>query len=327
MYKKNIFIIVAAVLIFAGFICAYHGEKNCKIIISIPELHNGDAKFYKNNIVTSIDGILTIYNEDGDLVKSYHEIAANWINCIQEENIIVYGNLNYQIGILKLDDAFNIVSNEILMMKENLQIDPTIVKVEDAYYITATEIVGNVNNSHINAEKGNYTLRLYKSDNLSNWKLVSNIIDTKYNIEDIDIFYKDRKFYVIYEKEIVDKGYSSINVVISDDNSGRVFTETHELLPADCDREPASIEVIDGGYRLFYSCDKNYPGESYMGGQIFYAEYDENWDPLIIDEVVDTETKKGILLYDINNCNGKQQFLFAKEVCYIKLKRPPIYIP
>lgn len=91
------------------------------------------------------------------------------------------------------------------------------------------------------------------------------------------------------------------------------FNEIHELLPATCDHEPSIVEKIKDGYRLYYSCDKNYHGESYNGGQVFYAEYDSQWNAKKTDEKVDTETEKGILLYDVTQNGTKKMLVYTRN--------------
>ena len=112
----------------------------------------------------------------------------------------------------------------------------------------------------------------------------------------------------------MDKGDSSVCVAISDDKDGKEFSTYHELLLADCDHEPAAIEHVgSNSFRLYYSCDKNNKGQSYQGGQVFYADYDADWKQISVDSLVITETPKGILLYDVRKGNEKLQLLYAKN--------------
>lgn len=315
MKRRYIIIFVLLGILFGG-ICAILilKETSAKIITEVDQLHNGDAKLYRNQIITSVEGKFTVYDKKGEMIKQFPDIATNWIDCMDEEGIIVYGNGACQIGILQVDDEWNVVKNEIVMQTDNLQIDPTITKVKDTYYITATEIIGTVNNSDPDAENGEYILHLYKSADLLHWNLVSNIVDVNNNVEDVDMRYIDDKFYITYEKEVVDKGDSAIYVVISDDASGKQFSTSYRLLEANCDHEPATFEQMDNSvYRLYYSCDKNHRGESYQGAQVFYADYDSDWNPISTDNPVKTQTEQGILLYDVKNVKGNLQLLYARN--------------
>ena len=313
--KKQIIMVISGCLLAASVAGCGNTNTDKKFVIrsEVNQLHNGDAKFYKNHVITNINGIFTVYDLDGNKVKEYPEIAVNWLDGISEDNIIIYGNFNNQIGILQLDDEMQVLSNHVIMETEELQIDPTITKVRESYYITVTEIQGIVNNADPTAENGEYTLKLYKSKDLQQWKFVSNVVQLKNNVEDVDVSYENGKFYVFYEKENVDKGDSSINVAISSDKEGKEFKEIHELIPATCDHEPASVEKTEEGYRLYYSCDKNYRGESYNGGQVFYAEFDREWNSIKIDERINTETEKGILLYDVMEQAGKEMLLYTRN--------------
>ena len=288
-------------------------HRTASIAASVPGLHNGDAKFYNNYILTNVQGILSIYDLSGQLVRSFPDITAYWIYCIPEEHLIVYSNANKQLGILQLDGNLNVISNNIVMQTDNYQIDPTLIKVDGVYYMTTTEIEGTVNNANPTAENGLYTLHFYQSENLQDWTLVQDIAKERHNIEDVDLIYHNNKFIITYEREKVDKGDSSIQVSILDNRVRNNVAASYELLTATCDHEPAAIEPTKNGYRLYYSCDKNDPGTSYNGAQIFYADYDENWNPISIDNLVKTETKKGILLYDVTTIGNKQFFVYSQN--------------
>lgn len=312
-----VFCSIITIVVLLGIVAVVYNEsahnRKMKVIMKIPELHSGDAKFYKDNIITSVNSKLTMYDISGNLISSYDGINTNWIDSLPDENLIIYGNTNKQIGLVTLDENNKILSNEIIIEKENYQIDPTIIKVNDTYYITMTEIEGSVNNSDINAKNGTYTVHLYKSSDLKQWDFVTDIIKADNNIEDVDIFYKNKKFYVVFEKEEVDKGNSEIDVLVSDDENGTSFSKKHELLESTCDHEPEGIEISDNNYILYYSCDKNYVGQSYMGGQIFSAKYDDEWNPIYTDKQIYTENNSGILLYDIKTLKDRQVFLYAKN--------------
>lgn len=270
---------------------------NFKISTEIDGLHNGDAKFYRDCIITSVDSVLKIFDKDGKNRKTYHDVTVNWLDSLPEEGIIVYGNGNNELGIVKLDDDYNLISNDVIMKTDNLQIDPTITKVGKFYYVTATEIEGTINNPDPEQENGFYTIHLYRSANLKDWTLVSDVAAAQNNLEDVDVFYKEDRFYVTYEKETVDKGDSAIELAVSEDKEGKTFSKPKQLLEADCDHEPAAIYAMKNGYRLFYSCDKNERGESYQGAQAFYADFDLSWNLEKKDVLLHTETEKGILLY------------------------------
>ena len=127
------------------------------------------------------------------------------------------------------------------------------------------------------------------------------------------MLYDNDRFYVTFEKETVDKGDSSIHVAILDRSLNSSLTTIYQLLDANCDHEPATIVKRRSGYRLYYSCDKNYHGESYAGAQIFYADYDKNWNPIRIDQEVHTQTAKGILLYDVEKTKKGELYLYSQN--------------
>lgn len=317
MRAKKLFLFFLTVLTCGSLgilFCQYQIQhRTASIAASVPNLHNGDAKFYNNYILTNIQGILSIYDLSGQLVRSFPDITACWVYCIPEEHLIVYSNPNKQLGILQLDSNLNIISNNIVMQTYNYQIDPTIIHVNGMYYMTVTEIEGTINNADSTAENGLYTLHFYRSENLKDWTLVQDIVKERHNIEDVDLIYQNNKFIITYEREQVDKGYSSIQVSILDNCINNNIIASYELLAATCDHEPATLAPTKNGYRLYYSCDKNDPGTSYNGAQIFYADYDKNWNPISIDNLVKTETEKGILLYDVTTIGKKQFFVYSQN--------------
>ncbi len=291
-------------------------DASSQITMKIDNLHNGDAKFFGENIITSVDNVLKLYSLQGDLIKSYDSVCASWLDVLPNEGIVLYGGGNKQIGIAKIDvfNNFQSISNTIIAENVNLQIDPSIIKVDNTYFITLTEIYGNVNNGDATQENGTYTIHLYRSDDLKNWTFVSDIAHQKNNLEDVEVHFANNVFVVVYEKEELDKGCSSICVVTSKDATGTTWNNEKILLPSNCDHESASFESLsNGNWKLFYSCDKNYPKESYMGGQMFYALYDKDFNLLQKDVEITSSTGKGILLYDVIHINGETRFLFAKN--------------
>ena len=229
--------------------------KQTELVCEVYELHNGDAKFWKDKVITSIDGKLALLSLNGNIEKQY-DINASWIDGDERNNILVYGNSNNEIGIVIFDNNNDVVLNKVILKSNNLQIDPTISVIEGDYYITTTEIKGNVNNASVDQENGEYILHLYESDNLENWNKVSDIVDEYNNIEDVDIILSNDELIVVYEKEELDKGKSSIMMKRSNDR-GRTWEGEKELLEADSDHEPATLFKFGEGYILYYSSDYN----------------------------------------------------------------------
>lgn len=311
--KRITMLYFVIVLSFVLVGCTINKNQSTQVHTMVSELHNGDAKFYKEMLITSVGGKLCVYDLDGNLVDKYDDINVNWLDTLEEENIIIYGNGNNELGIVQLDDNQSIISNSIIINSDKLMIDPTIIKIKDSYYITYTEIEGTINNPDPNGENGKYTIWLYRSTDLKNWEVVSEIADEQNNLEDIDIAYFSNKFYVFYEKEMVDKGNSSIVLKVSKDSSGQEWEDEKVLIDSDCDHEPASVVPTKNGYRIYYSCDKNAIGESYMGGEIFCADFNSDFELINKDIPIGTENKTGILLYDFTEIDGKEMFLYSKD--------------
>lgn len=274
-------------------------EKKQHVIFKIDRLCSGDAKLAdKNTVVTSIGSSLT-FIKDGEVVKQYEDIHVNWLDVISEERLIVYSNWDKQVGMLKFDKDFNIVSNDICIeIKEDLGIDPSLCRVGNVYYITVTHITGAVNNGDINSENGKYTISLYKSENLKKWEKVSDVVTLNNNLEDVDLNFFNGKLYLTYEKEQCDKGNSSINLLVSE-NGGFTFGESIILVEENADNEPAGIIYDNEAYYLFYSSDIENKGETYEKANMYMQSY--NSDFSLRDKPVKLECEYGMgtLFYDM----------------------------
>jgi len=317
-YKKVTISLISLFLIFSGVGCKINKDNqkyritDMKQVVKIAQLHSGDAKFFKDHIITNVGGALTVIDLDGNIQYIYDGINANWIDVIDKENILVYGNFNNEIGMVKFDDNYNVVSNDIIMNTDNLQIDPAISVMDGVYYMTVTEIIGNINNSDKNEENGEYILHLYQSRNLKEWTLVSDIVDDSKNIEDVDIMICNHDLYVIYEKEEIDRGKSAIVLKRSEDR-GKSWSNEIELLSAEADQEPAGFLRGSDDYILYYSSDKEFLGESYEGASVYYSTYDVDFNLILKNQLVSTEADKGILLYDITELDGNFYILYAQN--------------
>lgn len=310
--KNNKLIKTILILILAAFLCCSCTQRKTNIIMEIENLHNGNAKFYNDNIITTVDGKLTMLDAEGNIIfKS--GIAANWVNCIDKEGLIIYCNSQHVTGIAHVDNNNHITSYNNIMETDNLQIDPAIINVNGTYFATVTEIEGPVDNYSTKSKYGIYTIHLYKSENLSDWTFVRDIVSENRNLEDVELFYENNSLYILYERERTERGKSEIYIAKSTDLSGTVWEEPKFILPADCDHEPAAIFKSKEGYTVFYSCDKNNPEQSYMGAEIMYAEFDNDFNIIQKDIKVSTKTITGILLYDVKLKDDKYYFLFSKN--------------
>ena len=286
-------------------------EQPIHVQFTIPDLHNGDAKFLGEKIITGISGNLSLIDMDGKIERTYGT-NASWIDAVDAERVIVYGNFNHEIGILTLDEEWNVISDKIVMRTDHLQIDPTITRIDDLYYMTATEIDGTVNNEKRGTRNGLYTIHVYTSENLTDWTLLSDISSQRNNLEDIDLIVHGDMLLAVYEEETVDKGNSSIVLKQSSDQ-GRTWSEPIVLLESDSDHEPVGLYREENRWVLYYSSDLAAPGESYMGGKAYKAFYDDNFICTQKDILIKTETETGILWYDYTVREDTEYYLFAKD--------------
>lgn len=274
------------------------------------EFKSGDAKFFGDRIVTSKDESLCLLDFSGRITNHYTDLASGWVGVYPEDMLIVFGNWNHEINLIQLDDNLNRIQEYNILQSDNLHIDPAICKIENEYYVTATEIAGNINNADPNAENGIYTVHCFRSANLKDWEPLPDILSVPANIEDIDLLYHNGRIYICYEKEEVDKGPSEINLRYSDD-LGASWSDEVNLLPAGCDQEPARFIAEENGFRLLYSSDKANPGKSYMGGKIYYAEFDKDFRLIEKDINLETKTKEGLLWYDYAEYEDGEYYLFS----------------
>jgi hypothetical protein len=188
----------------------------CKTLFKINGLHNGDVKFYDNKYIVGNDnGTLGIFDFNGQRICKYDDIKLNWLSVENTDNVIIYANSNKEVGILKLDDSLNIIFHEIIMRNDKMAIDPTILKINDTYFITITTITGTINNSNPDKDNGIYSVDLYKSKDLLNWTYMDTIIKDNHNIEDLVAMSVNGTYYIFFEREVVDKGNSSLEVIFS----------------------------------------------------------------------------------------------------------------
>lgn len=250
----------------------------CKTLFKIDNLHNGDVKFYDNKYIVGNDnGTLGIFDFNGQRVRKYDDIKLNWLSVEDTDNIIIYANSNKEVGILKLDDSLNIILNEIIMRNDKMTIDPTILKINDTYFITVTTINGTINNSNPDKDNGIYSVDLYKSKDLLNWTHIDTIIRDNHNIEDLAAMNVNGTYYIFFEREVVDKGNSSLEVIFSN-NKGIKWSSPKILCKAEADNELGNIIFYKNKFILYYSSDYLNKGTSYEGASIFVKYFDKNFE-------------------------------------------------
>ena len=304
-------ILALLVLLFAVgvyFFCFYRSDE-----FYLKKYANADAKFYNDYIITSVDEGIEVLDFKGNVVKSYDGLKASWMYTYPEEGLVVYSNHDQETHLLRLDENMDMISDEVILTTELLAIDPTICKVGDTYLVTHTTIEGTINNPSPDGDNGIYTLELYTSKNLENWERRTTITSQKHDIEDIDLLYDNEKLYCIYEKEDYDKGPSKICMRVSLDE-GITWSEEQILIDNGADNEPSCILKEEDGYRLYYSSDREHPGESYNGASAYSAFFDADFKHISeADEKVDMKDNLGIRLYEVMELDGRLYFLFAKN--------------
>lgn len=274
---------------------------------------NADAKFYRDHVITSVDEEIRMLDFHGRTVRSYEGLKASWIYTYPEEGLIVYSNHDREIHLLKLDESMDMISDEVILTSELLAIDPTICKAGDTYLVTYTTIEGTINNPDPDGENGTYSLELFASKDLKTFEHCTTIVSEKHDIEDIDLMYEEGILYCIYEKEDYDKGPSKICLRTSSDE-GKHWEEERVLVENGGDNEPACVMKTKHGYRLFYSSDRECPGESYNGASVYYACFDRNFQRMKeTDTKLPMEDNFGIRLYEVTESEEGMYFMYARN--------------
>lgn len=283
----------------------------CKTLFKIDNLHNGDVKFYDNKYIIGNDnGTLGIFDFNGQRVRKYDDIKLNWLSVEDTDNIIIYANSNKEVGILKLDDSLNIILNEIIMRNDKMTIDPTILKINDTYFITVTTINGTINNSNPDKDNGIYSVDLYKSKDLLNWTHIDTIIRDNHNIEDLAAMNVNGTYYIFFEREIVDKGNSSLEVIFSN-NKGTKWSSPKILCKAEVDNELGNIIFYKNKFILYYSSDYLNKGTSYEGASIFVKYFDKNFENVSSPKVY--KEFSSTLLFDVLKSDDSLYFVYNEH--------------
>ncbi len=321
MSKKSILIIVFIFILFFSVFFITHCNNMHSInaetasqkttLFKLDNLHNGDAKFYADNyIVTSINGKLNIIDFDGNIVKTFDDINVNWLSVESSSQTIIYANFNNEVGILQLDSQLNIAYSNIIAKAQNLSIDPTITKIDNTYFITYTEIDGTVNNGSSGTPNGIYTVKLYSSDDLINFHYITDVISDNHNIEDLVSLNINGTYLLFFEREILDKQSSSLEVIYSDD-MGEHWSNPQILCQADSDNELGNILFKNNKFIMYYSSDILNPKASYDGASIFVKYFDKDFN--LISKSASIEPFEYTLLYDVLEYNNALYFVYSEK--------------
>lgn len=258
------------------------------------ECHNADSKFINDMVLTSIGNQLTLLDINLNIIKQF-DIRSDWVDaCLVDDYIyIISGNFANQTHITKLDLEYNVVFSKMIMNTKLLCIDQAIIFFNDNFYFTITEILGNVNNSNLNGDNGQYTIKLFRTSDFEKIEFVKNIVSKDKNLEDIELFVYKNNLAATYEEETAHSHTSTIHFIYSKDE---LFDNDINLIN-DGDDEPAKIAFINDKIYLFYASDMNNPGESYDGSDIYCAVYDYKFN--LIEKIKLESIQTGIHLYDV----------------------------
>jgi len=317
---KKVFLIFFAAMFIFMFIFVFEKStrnpdtQSSKVEFKMDKLHNGDAKLIMDNtVITHIGGKLSFISDKGIVLKKYEDISINWFDVDKKSRIIIYANAKKEVGIIKYDNDYNILSNNVIMtFDDELVIDPSLCRIKDNYFITLTHIIGTVNNSNPDVQNGNYKITLYSSKDLASWKEVSTVISADNNLEDIDLNYYNRNLCLTYERENLDKSNSEINMITSD-NFGLNWNKSTTLIENNADNEPASLNFRNNHYYLYYSSDIEKPHSSYEGAKAYVQEFDKGFKKTSKRRKLNLKHNDGDLLYDVSVKDNSIYCLFTEK--------------
>jgi hypothetical protein len=282
----------------------------------------GDAKLVALGdttlVVATLDGYLQYKQGAGGFARTTPAISANWLGVAPVDAriaIAIVGSFHENsIRAYKIDFGNGSATRlSTISGGDLLKIDPTIAITPAGYFATYTQIRGAINNADQNKENGEYTVFLFRSGDLVSWKYVSTIIQARNNIEDGRLFFDggDSKLYFAFEREIVDKGHSSIEVISSAD-LGAHWAASTVLLEARADQEPGGF-VRDGDrFYLYYSSDIEHQGTgSYEYAHMKKAIFKLSFESLQKD--IDVSNFSSTLLLDVLPRGTDEYYLFIQH--------------
>lgn len=315
-------LVLSGIMILTG--CGTEKETRAELVFRFYRSAAGDAKLMSDKILmTCINRKLISLNfQTGEVINT--EIEADWLSVLPEENIVIYTNHHYKLGLVRLNDDGTVKSHEIILENDSadFMIDPAIIKIDDMYYITLTFLNGTMNASEFDAENGEYTINCYCTKDLKRIEYLSQVTSDDRNLEDVKLAYNDGTLYLVYEKETRDKANSSIMVSVSD-NLGKSWKTPQTMLECVADQEPAGLVKTEEGWNLYYSSDVANPGQSYDGASAYIAKLGEDLtveehDILVklatpVTDDAETNQKGGILLYSVESFNGRTYFAYSED--------------
>ncbi len=282
----------------------------------------GDAKLVALGdttlVVATLDGYLQYRRGAGGFARTTPAISANWLGVVPVDDriaIAIVGSFKENsIRVYRIDFSNGSAARlSTISGGDSLKIDPTIAVTPAGYFATYTQIRGAVNNADPNTENGEYTVFLYRSSDLVSWNYVSTIIQARNNIEDGRLLFDSAgwKFYFIYEREILDKGHSWIQVTSSDD-LGAHWAASKVLLEAKADQEPGGFARDGDRFNLYYSSDIDHQGTgSYEYARIKKALFNQSFEGLQTD--IDVSNFSSILLLDVLPRGTDEYYLFIQH--------------
>ena len=140
-------LVLTGILILTG--CGNKKETKAELVFRFYRSAAGDAKLMSDKILmTCINRKLISLNfQTGEVINT--EIESDWLSVLPEENLVIYTNHHYELGIVHMNDDGTVKSQEVILTNNSadFMIDPAIIKIDGMYYITMTFLNGTMNAS------------------------------------------------------------------------------------------------------------------------------------------------------------------------------------
>lgn len=319
---RSVIVFIICIIVLTG--CGGKKDVTAELVFRFYRSAAGDAKLMSKKILmTCINRKLISLNfETGEVINT--EIESDWLSVLPEENLVIYTNHHYELGIVRLNDNGTVKSQKVILKNNSadFMIDPAIIKIDGMYYITLTFLNGTMNATEFDDENGQYTINCYCTKDLERIEYLGQVCSEYRNLEDVKLAYNDGKLYIVFEKETKDKANSSIMMSVSND-LGRTWAVPQTILDCVADQEPAGLVKTEKGWNLYYSSDLENPGQSYDGASAYIAKLSEDLTVEEKDILVslatpvtsDTETnqKGGILLYSVENFDDRTYYAYSED--------------
>jgi hypothetical protein len=225
--------------------------------------------------------------------------------------LICAGFIDRAVRVYRITLATGGVSllKEVVPHDDTLRIDPGLVFYNNRWIATYTELRGIDG-----ATQKRFMVQPLISNDLITWSKLPVALDRAQNLEDVRLYEMSGTLYMLFESEEIDRGPSSLNILLSRDG-GESWGSEVSLFKDGSDNEPAGLLFNGGGAELFFSSDMGTGGASYAGAEVYRLKFKDlilgSGAPLLDKQLARLEVPAGVLLIDVVGVPGERGVLSA----------------